>query len=149
MKLKNIIPISLVLIFAAGLAGDYEFDNTIYQDTVYDQIDYERTYVPVEESEGYAVAEEEKTGLIAGIFSAADWLIGGTMNMAGATYDSTEKLTRDILTSAGNTVDAAVDTSGAVIDGSIKKTGEIVDGTMQFTDDTMKSAADAVMGPKK
>lgn len=145
MKLKNIIPISLVLIFAACIVADYDFDNTIYRDTVYDHTETEMMY----DSERYAAAEEEKTGLIAGIFSAADWLVSGTLDMAGATYDGTEKLTRDVLTSAGNTVDATIDTSGAIIDGSLKKSGEIIDGTMQFTDDTVKGATGAVMGSKK
>lgn len=149
MKLRNIISISLIVIFGASLAGESDFTNTIYRDTVYDQTDLEMTYDPIEESEEYVVSEKEKTGLIAGIFSAADWLVSGTLDMAGATYDGTEKLTRDALTSAGNTVDATVDTSGAIIDGSLKKSGEIVDGTMQFTDDTVKGATGTVMGSQK
>lgn len=149
MKLKNIFSISLIVIFVTSLVAGPAFANRRYRATVHGQTRWQRTYDPMEESPEYVVAEEEKTGLIAGVFSAADWLVRGTLDMAGATYDSTEKLTRDVLTSAGNTVDATVDTSGAIIDGSVKKSGEIIDGTMQFADDTVKGATGAVMGPKK
>jgi len=145
MRPRNIVPISLIVIFVAGLAfAGYE-----YRPVLHGQTRWERVYHPATESERYVVTEGEKTGLIASVFSAANWLVSGTLDMAGSTYDGTEKLTRDLLTSAGDTVDATLDTSGAVIDGSLKKSGEIIDGTIQFTDDTVRDATGAVMGSEK
>jgi hypothetical protein len=137
--------ISLIVIFVAGLTfADYE-----YRPMLHGQTRWERIYHPATESERYVVTEGEKTGLIAGVFSAANWLVSGTLDMAGATYDGTEKMTKDVLTSSGNTIDATMDTSGAIIDGSLKKSGEIINGTIQFTDDTVRGTTRAVMGSEK
>ena len=59
----------------------------------------------------------------------------------GLVIRSATKLTRDVMTGAGNTVDSTLDTSGAIIDGSLKKSGEIIDGTMQFTDEATKKGS--------
>jgi hypothetical protein len=135
MKLRNIIPISLIVIFVTGLA----FSGYGYHPVIHGQTRWERVYHPATESERYVVTEvEEKTGLIAGVFSAANWMVSGTLDMAGSTYDGTEKLTKDVLTSAGDTVDATLDTSKSM-----------VDGTMQFTDDTVRGTTGAVMGSEK
>jgi hypothetical protein len=149
MKLRSIISISVIAIFVMGLVitpaiADWTDDAAINSDTT-----WQITYDPSEESQRYVVTEEEKPGMFDGVFSAANWLVSGTLDMAGATYDGTEKLTKDVLTSSGNTVNAAVDTSGAIIDGSLEKSGEIVYGTMQFTDDTVKGTTGAVMGTVK
>jgi len=123
MKPVKILTVLLTLIVVTSLAAVQTFANI----PTYEQSRQERVYQPVEESDEYVVVEEEKTGLIAGIFSAADWLVSGTLDMAGQTYNSTEKLTRDILTSASNTVD----------------------GTMRFADDTVKGATETVMGTQE
>lgn len=145
MKLRNMIPISLIVIFVTGLA----FSGYEYRPVLHGQTRWERVYHPATESERYVVTEVEKPGLIAGVFSAANWLVSGTLDMAGTTYDGTEKMAKDVLTSSGNAVDATMDTSGAIIDGSLKKSGEILDGTMQFTDDTVRGTTGAVMGSEK
>lgn len=128
MKTVKILSTLLTVIFVTSLAAVPAFANRRYRAPIHGQTRWERVYEPVEESEKYVVSsEEEKTGLIAGVFSAADWLVSGTLDMAGATYNSTEKLTRDVLTSAGNTVD----------------------GTMRFADDTVKGATGTVMETQK
>jgi hypothetical protein len=146
MKLKTIIPISLIVIFVMGLVVTPAFANRSYQSDVQGPTRWRVSYDYDNQVESYAVVEEDKPGLIAGAFDAADWLVSGSLDMAGATYDSAENLTRDALTYSGNRVDSAVDTSGAIIDGSLEKSGEIVDGTMQFTDDTVKGTTGMVFG---
>ncbi len=149
MKFKTIIPISLIVVFVLGLIATPAFANREYRPDVMGPTRWSITYDPDAQVERYAVVEDENPGLIAGAFDAADWLVKGSLDMAGATYDSAGNLTRDMLTRSGDTVNSAVDTSGAIIDGSLNKSGEIVDGTMQFTDDTVKSATGVVFESDK
>jgi hypothetical protein len=149
MKLKIVIPISLIAVFVMGLIVAPAFAHERYRRSTMGPERWTVSYEPQFQAVRYAAPEEDKPGLVAGVFDAADWLVSGSLDMAGATYDSTEQLTRNALTASGETVNSAVDTSGAIIDGSLKKSGEIVDGTMQFTDDTVKGTTGVVLGSDK
>ena len=82
MKFRIIIPITLIAVFVMGLIVAPAFAHERYRTRTMEPMRWTVSYEPQVQSIRYAAPEEDKPGLIAGVFDAADWLVSGSLDMA-------------------------------------------------------------------